>query len=69
MGLVCSFSQSPTRHMTGLISGVWRPSQDLDLLFVLPETLHVLVLFFSHGIFPSLSDSDCDADCCVLYII
>lgn len=51
MSFVCSSSKSRTRHMTGLISGVWRPSQHLELLFLLPETLHDLVLLFSHFIF------------------
>lgn len=51
MIFVCSSSKSPTRHVTGLISGVWRPSQHLELLFLLPETLHVLVLLFRHFIF------------------
>lgn len=43
MSLVCSSSKSP-RYMIGLVSGIWRASQYLELstCFFLPETLHVL---------------------------
>lgn len=66
MSLVCLSSKSP-RYMIRLLSGVWRPSQHLELLFFLPETLHVLDSVVSHCIFPSRGDSDFDADCCLLY--